>query len=169
VVVNRHRFALVAIGDRQPLLDVNGLVGTQSSRAQTLIHLRAPLSQVLIQMVPNISRTKEGRFCGDRRRTMNKDQVLGKVKQAAGKVKQSIGEALGNEKLANQGVVDQAKGAGMEMWGKARDAAKGVQQSRKNAATDQAHERRNKISQSVQNAKEKASERIDEFKERHSA
>jgi uncharacterized protein YjbJ (UPF0337 family) len=39
---------------------------------------------------------------------MNKDQVSGKVEQAVGKVKQKVGEAVGNEKLANQGVVDQA-------------------------------------------------------------
>jgi uncharacterized protein YjbJ (UPF0337 family) len=49
-----------------------------------------------------------------RRRTVNKDQVVGKVKQAVGKVKQNVGETLGNEKLANQGVVDQAQGAAKE-------------------------------------------------------
>ena len=49
-------------------------------------------------------------------RTVNKDQVSGKVKQAVGKVKQSVGETVGNEKLANQGVVDQAKGAAKETW-----------------------------------------------------
>jgi uncharacterized protein YjbJ (UPF0337 family) len=103
------------------------------------------------------------------RRTVNKDQVSGKVEQAVGKVKQSVGEAVGSEKLANQGVVDQAEGAAKETWGNAKDAAKEVRQSRKNAATDKAHERRNKISQSVQNAKEKAKEKIDEFKDRHSA
>jgi uncharacterized protein YjbJ (UPF0337 family) len=36
---------------------------------------------------------------------MNKDQVSGKVEQAVGKVKQKVGEAVDNEKLANQGVV----------------------------------------------------------------
>jgi uncharacterized protein YjbJ (UPF0337 family) len=42
---------------------------------------------------------------------LNKDQVSGKVEQAIGKVKQSVGETVCNEKLANQGVADQAKGA----------------------------------------------------------
>jgi uncharacterized protein YjbJ (UPF0337 family) len=42
---------------------------------------------------------------------VNKDQVSGKVEQAVGKLKQSVGETVGSEKLANQGVVDQAKGA----------------------------------------------------------
>jgi len=100
---------------------------------------------------------------------VNKDQVSGNAEQALGKVKQRVGETLGNEKLANQGVVDQAKGAAKETWGNAKEAAKEVQQSRQNAATDKAHERRNKVSQSVKNAKDQASEKIDEFKERHSA
>ena len=51
---------------------------------------------------------------------MNKDQVSGKVEQVVGEVKQSVGEALGNEKLANQGVVDQVKGAAKETWGDAK-------------------------------------------------
>ena len=44
---------------------------------------------------------------------MNKDQVPGKVEQAIGNVMQSVGEVW-NEKLANQGVADQAKGATKE-------------------------------------------------------
>src|ERR1700690_471174 len=41
---------------------------------------------------------------------MNKDQVSGKVEQALGKVKQSVGETVGNEKLANQAI--------RELWNK---------------------------------------------------
>ena len=37
---------------------------------------------------------------------MNKEQISGKVDQAVGKVKQSVGETVGNQKLANKGVVD---------------------------------------------------------------
>jgi uncharacterized protein YjbJ (UPF0337 family) len=100
---------------------------------------------------------------------VNKDQVLGKVKQAVGKVKQRVGETLGDEKLANQGVMDQAKGAAKETWGTPKGAAKEVQRSRQIVATAKAHERRNKMSQSVEDAKAKANEKITEFKERHSA
>jgi len=51
---------------------------------------------------------------------MNKDQVTGKIDQAVGKVKQGVGEAVGNEELANKGVIDQAKGTVKETWGNAR-------------------------------------------------
>jgi uncharacterized protein YjbJ (UPF0337 family) len=131
--------------------------------------LSARLCQVLAKIVFIFHAQKNAAFAATRRRTVNKDQVSGKVEQAVGKVKQRVGETVGNEKLANQGFVDQAKGAAKETWGNAKNAAKEVQQSHKNAATDKAHERRNKISQSVQNAKEKATEKIDEFKKRHSA
>src|ERR1700730_16471360 len=116
-----------------------------------------------------ISLRRTGRTCGRRRRAMNKDQIIGKVRQAVGKVKQSVGEALGYEQLASQGVVDQANGAGMEMWGKARDAAKEVQQSHQNPADDRAHERQKKMNQSAEDTEKKVNEKIGEFKERHSA
>jgi uncharacterized protein YjbJ (UPF0337 family) len=45
---------------------------------------------------------------------MNQEQVSGKIDQAVGKVKQSVGEAVGNDKLANKGVIEQAKGAAKE-------------------------------------------------------
>jgi uncharacterized protein YjbJ (UPF0337 family) len=48
---------------------------------------------------------------------MNKDQVTGKIDQAVGKVKQNVGEAVGNDELANKGVLDQVKGAVKETWG----------------------------------------------------
>ncbi len=57
---------------------------------------------------------------------MNKDQVAGKVEQVVGRVEQSVGEGAGSEKLANQGVDDQAKGAVKETWGNAKNAAKEI-------------------------------------------
>jgi uncharacterized protein YjbJ (UPF0337 family) len=54
---------------------------------------------------------------------VNKDQVAGKIDQAVGKVEQSVGESVGSKKLANKGVVNQAKGAVQETWGDAKDAA----------------------------------------------
>ena len=145
------------------------LEGGFETRVGSAAETFAPLCQVFTKMVSIFHAQRKVAFAAIRRRTVNKDKVLGKVEQAVGKVKQKVGETFSNEKLANQGVVDQAKGAAKETWGSAKDAAKEVQQSHKNTATDKAHERRNKISQSVRNAKEKANEKIDEFKERHSA
>ena len=47
---------------------------------------------------------------------MNKDEISGKVDQVVGKVKQGVGEAIGNQKVANQGVIDQAKGAALQQY-----------------------------------------------------
>ena len=54
---------------------------------------------------------------------MNKDQVGGKIDQTVGKVKQKVGETVGNQHLANEGVADRAKGAVRETWGNVKDDA----------------------------------------------
>ena len=46
---------------------------------------------------------------------MNKDQVKGTVKEAAGKVQQKVGEAVGSKK-------QQVKGLGKQVEGKAQKA-----------------------------------------------
>ena len=52
---------------------------------------------------------------------MDKDRVSGKFDQGIGKAKEKIGEAVGNQKLANEGVADQVKGAAKETWGNMKD------------------------------------------------
>jgi uncharacterized protein YjbJ (UPF0337 family) len=91
---------------------------------------------------------------------MNKDQVSGKVEQVAGKVKQGVGEAVGNEDLANRGTADQVKGAAKETWGNVKDAAN------KNAE-DKAHDTRQNISDKVEDTKNRVNEKIDAVKEQH--
>ncbi len=91
---------------------------------------------------------------------MNNDQVSGKFDQAKGKVKQGIGEAVGNQDMANSGTADQVKGAAKETWGNVKDAAN------KNTE-DQAHNTRQNISDKVENMKERANEKIDSVKDQH--
>jgi uncharacterized protein YjbJ (UPF0337 family) len=100
---------------------------------------------------------------------MNKDQAAGKVDQAVGKVEQSVGETVGSQKLANKGVVKQAKGAVRETWGDAKDAAKQIHESHEQGADEKASERRENVSQSMDDTKAKAKGKIEEFKQRHSA
>jgi uncharacterized protein YjbJ (UPF0337 family) len=99
---------------------------------------------------------------------MNKDEISGKFEQVVGKVKQGIGETIGNQKVPNQGIVDQLKGAAKETWGNAKDAADQARDSHKEAAEEKADNVRHKISPSVDDAKEKVKAKIDDFKERHS-
>jgi uncharacterized protein YjbJ (UPF0337 family) len=75
---------------------------------------------------------------------MNKDQVAGKIAQALGKMEQSVGERVGNQKLANRGVVNQVKGAAKETWGDAKDAAKQIHESHKKAASEKSTQSRGK-------------------------
>ena len=111
---------------------------------------------------------------------MNKETVEGKFDQAAGTVKQKVGEAFGNQKLANSGVADQIKGATTETWGKAKDVAgerrddASVQaEARKDDLKARAEEKadhlRDEVVNTAQNIKNSISEKIDSFRHKDNA
>lgn len=109
---------------------------------------------------------------------MNIEKVEGKFDQVAGKIKQRVGEALGNQRLANAGVAEQVKGAAKETWGNAKDAANAVHddsqerarvegESFEAHAEEKAHEARETITSTAHNLKEKVNENLDDIKDRH--
>jgi uncharacterized protein YjbJ (UPF0337 family) len=49
--------------------------------------------------------------------------VKGKWDEVAGKVKQGVGEAVGNDNLANKGAAQQVKGHAEQAWGAVKEAA----------------------------------------------
>ena len=55
---------------------------------------------------------------------MNKDQVKGSIKDAAGKVQRKTGEALGNANQEGKGLAKQAEGKAQKAAGDARKAVK---------------------------------------------
>ena len=55
---------------------------------------------------------------------MNTHTVSGKVDQLKGQIKQTVGEATGNDRLANSGAADQVKGHAKEAYGNVKDAFK---------------------------------------------
>jgi len=95
---------------------------------------------------------------------MNKDQVSGKFDQATGKVKEKIGEAAGNQRLANKGLADQIRGAAKETWGNAKDVAhQNAEENRREAERD-ANASRERVANKVQDMKERVNERIDQHR-----
>jgi uncharacterized protein YjbJ (UPF0337 family) len=54
---------------------------------------------------------------------MNRDHLKGAVENAVGIAKEAIGELFGNEKLAIEGRLDQARGAAHDAAGYTKDAA----------------------------------------------
>lgn len=101
---------------------------------------------------------------------MNEHTAAGKFDQVKGKVKQSVGEAVGNDRMANSGAADQVKGAAKESWGNTKDAFREVRndaaaRSRtthandSSAATDRGttsagHDVRQKIVSTAENVKD---------------
>jgi uncharacterized protein YjbJ (UPF0337 family) len=55
---------------------------------------------------------------------MNKDQVKGAVKEAAGKLQQKTGKILGSKKQEAKGLVTKTKGKAQKKVGDAREALK---------------------------------------------
>ena len=55
---------------------------------------------------------------------MNKDQVKGTVKDAAGKVQQEAGKAVGSEEQQAKGLGKQAAGKTQKLVGDAKEAVK---------------------------------------------
>jgi uncharacterized protein YjbJ (UPF0337 family) len=114
---------------------------------------------------------------------MNNDTVTGKLDQAKGKIKQTVGEAVGNERLANSGAADQVKGAVKEAWGNTKDAAHAVSKNvplrnearvsdaRARAAAqthETGHSVRESITNAAQNVKKTINEHADKVKRDHS-
>jgi uncharacterized protein YjbJ (UPF0337 family) len=98
---------------------------------------------------------------------MNRDTTEGKLDQLKGKVKQSVGEAVGNDKLANSGTADQVKGAAKEAWGNAKDAVKAVSGDAHAHAESHGHDVREKITSTAQNVKNATNEKAEEIKAEH--
>jgi uncharacterized protein YjbJ (UPF0337 family) len=91
---------------------------------------------------------------------MNRDTAEGKFDEVKGKVKQSIGETLGDEKLANSGAADQVKGSAKEAWGKTKEALHAVTDD----AESKGNDIRSRITSTAQNAKDAVSEKMDDIK-----
>jgi uncharacterized protein YjbJ (UPF0337 family) len=100
---------------------------------------------------------------------MDKDRVSGKFDQGIGKAKEKIGEAVGNRKLANEGVADQVKGAAKETWGNMKDAARTTHDREAAEAENSANANRGQFADNVAEMKKKANAKIDDFKDRERA
>lgn len=95
---------------------------------------------------------------------MNKDQVEGKFDQATGKLKEKIGETAGNQRLANEGLTDQVKGAAKETWGNAKDVAHQNAEQDRRKVERSANESRERVANKVQDMKERVNEKIDQHR-----
>jgi uncharacterized protein YjbJ (UPF0337 family) len=97
---------------------------------------------------------------------MNSDQIKGKATELGGKLKQGAGELTGSDKLANEGVADQAKGNVQQTWGNVKDAAH--ESASTHAADTQTNTSatRETVSDHIRNASDKVNEKIDDFKDR---
>jgi uncharacterized protein YjbJ (UPF0337 family) len=104
--------------------------------------------------------------------TATEHTIHGKLNEVAGKVKQTLGEATGNDQLANEGATQQVKGHAEQAWGTVQGAAqdkyaelkgeaerKAAELKARHAAgsverEEQAHDVRETVTSTAQNLKE---------------
>jgi uncharacterized protein YjbJ (UPF0337 family) len=109
---------------------------------------------------------------------MNTEKIEGKFDQVAGKIKQHVGEAVGNDRLANSGVADQVKGVAKETWGNAKDTANAVHNDARVEAraegndlharsNDTADNLRDKVASTARNVRDTVNEKLDDIKRDH--
>ena len=60
---------------------------------------------------------------------MNKSHVTGGMDKAVGKAKEVIGNAIHNQKLANEGAAQQVRGEAKETWGNVKDSASEIKKT----------------------------------------
>ena len=100
---------------------------------------------------------------------MNESNVSGKLDQVVGKVKQGIGEATGNQSLANSGAADQVKGNVKEAWGDVKDTASDADsKARTNTQAEQsANNTRDSATSTAEDTKNSVKGKLDEFRRDH--
>ena len=92
---------------------------------------------------------------------MSTETLHGKIDEGTGKLKQAVGEATGNETLANKGAAQQVKGHVEEAWGAVKDAAKETHDRHKPEAEAHAHNLREKVVEAAQTVKEHIQNAVD--------
>jgi uncharacterized protein YjbJ (UPF0337 family) len=61
---------------------------------------------------------------------MNKDQVKGAIKDAAGKVQQKVGDIVGSPEQQAKGIAKQVEGKAQETVGDIKEAAKDIRKGK---------------------------------------
>ncbi len=79
--------------------------------------------------------------------TGTENTAKGKYDEVAGKVKQTVGEAVNNDKLANEGTAQQVKGHAEQAWGSVKKVAEDTHEQK-------AHDVRESVTSTARNAKE---------------
>ena len=90
--------------------------------------------------------------------------IKGKFNEVIGSVKQGIGEALGNEKLANAGAGEKVKGDAQQAWGSVKEGVHDASSDHNRNVESEAHNARESMADSAHNAKEKIKETIDNLR-----
>ena len=95
---------------------------------------------------------------------MNKSNVSGKVDEIKGKIKQSVGEATGNDRMANSGAADQVKGSAKQVWGDAKDAVRDASNQSAERTDFEGHNTRDKVTNMARDVKDSVHDKAEDLR-----
>ncbi len=93
--------------------------------------------------------------------TPSDSTIKGNYNEAAGNVKQGVGEAVGNEKLANEGAADQVKGKMQEAWGSVKEGVADLKSEHEAKAPTEAHNFREGVTNAAESVRNSVKEGMD--------
>lgn len=79
--------------------------------------------------------------------------IKGKFNEAVGSVKQGFGEAVGNDRIANEGAAEQVKGHAQQAWGSVKEGAADLKADHDAHAAADKHDARESVTSAAENAK----------------
>lgn len=88
---------------------------------------------MLFGLLDALSRQRPQSPHTERIKSMNQDQVSGKIDKVTGKVKEETGKIVDDPNLTNEGRADQVKGTVKEAWGNTKEAAHKVAEDAREA------------------------------------
>lgn len=96
--------------------------------------------------------------------------IKGKFNEVVGKMKQGVGEAVGSEKMANEGAAEEVKGHAQQAWGSVKEGAADMKAERQADAEARGqattHDVREKITSTAQNVKDHIMAGVDDLTHR---
>ena len=98
---------------------------------------------------------------------VNDSTAKGKWNEAVGNVKQSVGEAVGNDKMANEGAADQVKGQAQQTWGSVKDGFSTEQDRHEETSEAHAHNARESVVSGAEKLKNSIENGVDHMTHRN--
>ena len=93
--------------------------------------------------------------------------IKGKFDEVVGNIKQGVGEAVGDQSLANKGTAEQVKGHAEQAWGSVKEGASDLKAQHEAKTADEANATRDTVAGKAEHLKDSIVAGVDNFVNKH--